>query len=113
MTTTSGMPGPVLSPSTSEAIQMLATAIRAARIRRGWTVHQLAERIGVSAPTVTAVEACRPGVAIGTVFEAAAIVGVPLFSDSDAERAAHSSRLRAELALLPSAARSRQVDDDF
>lgn len=102
-----------LSPSTLEAIQMLATAIRAGRLRRGWTVRQLAERVGVSHATITAVEAGRPGVAIGTVLEAATLVGVPLFSVSDAERTVHGALKRAELALLPASARPRPVDDDF
>ena len=76
-------------------------------------MRQLAERVGVSHATISAIEAGRPGVAIGTVLEAATLVGVPLFSPSDAERAAHFALKRAELALLPAAARQRTVDDDF
>lgn len=92
---------------------MLGTAIRVGRLHRGWTVRQLAERVGVSHATITAVEAGRPGVAIGTAFEAATLVGVPLFSESDAARETYGALKRAELALLPIAARPRRVDDDF
>ncbi|MGB3411093.1 MAG: helix-turn-helix transcriptional regulator [Microthrixaceae bacterium] len=107
------MARPPLSPSTTDAIETLATAIRGARIRRGWTVRQLAERVGVSHATISALEAGRPGVAIGTIFEAATLVGVPLFSTSNAERAAYGALKRTELALLPATARPRPVDDDF
>lgn len=92
---------------------MLATAIRAGRLQRGWTVAQLAERVGVSHATITAVEAGRPGVAVGTVFEAATLVGVPIFSPDPDRRAAHAALLKAELALLPATARRREIDDDF
>lgn len=102
-----------LTPATTEAIDTLASSIRAARIRRGWTVRQLAERIGVSHATVTAIEAGKPSVAIGTVFEAATLVGVPLFSTSESERRTHRALKRAELALLPATVRERPVDDEF
>lgn len=102
-----------LTPATTEAIHTLATSIRSARIRKRWTVRQLAERIGVSHATVTAIEAGKPSVAIGTVFEAATLVGVPMFSTSESERHVHSALKRAELALLPATVRSRPVDDEF
>lgn len=102
-----------LSPTTSEVLRTLAVSIRAGRLRRGWTVAQLAERVGVSHATITAVEAGRSGVAIGTVLEAATLVGVPLFSADETRRAAHGALKQAELALLPAAARRREIDDDF
>ncbi len=52
--------------------------------------------------------------AIGTVLEAATLVGVPLFSHDAERRAAYGALKSAELALLPEAARTRRaVDDDF
>ena len=93
---------------------MLATAIRSGRIRRGMTVRGLAERVGVSAPTIIKVERGDPGVAIGTVVEAASLVGVPLFDEFPDIRHRYAAQQRAELALLPAAARPRRkVDDDF
>lgn len=93
---------------------MLATAIRSGRIRRGMTVRGLAERVGVSAPTIIKVERGDPGVAIGTVVEAASLVGVPLFDELPDIRHRYAAQQRAELALLPAAARPRRkVDDDF
>lgn len=78
------------------------------------TVRELAERVGVSAPTIIKVERGDPGVAIGTVFEAATLVGVPLFDEHPDVRRSYAAQKRAELALLPAAARARrEVDDDF
>jgi hypothetical protein len=55
-----------------------------------------------------------PGVAIGTFFEAATLVGVPLFVD-DATRRRYAAQKQAELALLPASARRprRPIDDNF
>jgi len=102
-----------LSPSTRDALRTLTIAIRVGRLRRGWTVAQLAERVGVSHATITSLEAGRPGVAVGTVLEAATLVGVPLFSSDEVQRSSHEALLRTELALLPATARQRKIDDDF
>ena len=108
------MSGVVLSPAAEEALTLLASSIRVGRIRRGWTLAELAERVGVSRPTMMRVEAGSPGVAVGTVFEAARLVGVPLFSADPAERARLGAHQRAELALLPAEVRHRrEVDDEF
>ncbi len=105
----------VLSPVASEALQILAASIRAGRLQRRWSVTELAERIGVSRPTVTKIERGDPGVAVGTTLEAAALLGIALFDEQDDVRAHYGARRRAELALLPAAARrpKRAVDDDF
>ena len=74
---------------------------------------ELAERLGASPHTVMGIERGDPGVAIGTVMEAAVIVGVPLFSEDRFERDRALSVTRTMLALLPSRARAVKVDDDF
>jgi transcriptional regulator with XRE-family HTH domain len=103
-----------VSPATQEVLSILCNAIRAGRIGRGMTVRELAERVGVSAPTVIKVERGEPGVAIGTVLEAAKLVGVPLFDEHSDVRRLYGAQKRAELALLPAAARPRRrVNDDF
>lgn len=103
-----------VSPVTAEALEILASTIRAARLERKLTVRDLAERVGVSHPTIVKVERGDPGVAVGTVLEAATIVGVPLFAVEPDERGRYLAHKRAELALLPEAARPRRsIDDDF
>ena len=109
------MTGPVLSPLTNEALRLLGASIRTYRLRRRWSIIELARRVGVSHPTIIKIERGDPRVSIGTVLEAATLVGVPLF-DADAEvRARHGDRLSTELKLLPRAARmpAREADDDF
>ena len=103
-----------LSPSSQEALQLLGWSIRAARVRRRWSSAELAERVGVSRPTISKIEHGDPGVAIGTFFEAATLVGVPLFDD-DATRRRFAAHKRTELALLPESARRlrRTIDDNF
>jgi transcriptional regulator with XRE-family HTH domain len=103
-----------ISPAAREALEVLGVAIRTGRLQRRWTIAELAERVGVSRPTMAKIERGDPTVAIGTCFEAATLVGVPLFVDEDA-RVRYGAHKRAELALLPaSARRPRQViDDDF
>jgi transcriptional regulator with XRE-family HTH domain len=103
------------SAAAAEASIILGSSIRTARLRRRWTIEELAERVGVSRPTIIKVERGDPSVSMGTVFEAATLVGVPLFTADSAERERYGAMKRAELALLPSAARARtrDVDDNF
>jgi transcriptional regulator with XRE-family HTH domain len=93
---------------------VLAWSIRAARLRRRWSSAELAERVGVSRATISKLEQGNPGVAIGTFFEAATLVGVPLFAD-DTTRQRYAAHKRAELALLPESARRprKRIDDNF
>ena len=108
------MSTPRIAPSTHEAIQLLAVSIRVARLRRRWSSAELAERVGVSRATISKLEHGDPGVAIGTFFEAATLVGVPLFAD-DTTRQRYAAHKRAELALLPESARRprKRIDDNF
>ena len=100
-----------LSPATIGAVHILGGAIRAARLRRGWSVALLAERVGVSPPTITKIERGDPSVSIGTVFEAARIVDVELYGGHQ-ELAGHV--VGRELALLPQRGRTRRTaDNDF
>ena len=74
---------------------------------------ELAERVGVSHVTMSKVERGDPSVALGTAFEAAALVGVTLFDDDPARRRLESERNVDRLALLPRSTRRRRVDNDF
>lgn len=109
------MAGPVLSPLTTEALRLMAASIKAQRLRRKWSINGLAQRVGVSHPTMIKVERGDPSVAVGTVLEAATLVGVPLFDPDPGVRARHLDHLGTELALLPRAGRgtTAEVDDDF
>jgi transcriptional regulator with XRE-family HTH domain len=102
----------------ADAVAVLGQQIRQARFARKWTATDLAARIGVDRRTVAAIEAGDPSVSVGNAFNAADILGVPLFG---AEDRAELARLRREgrerLALLPvrvDRPRLRaEPDDDF
>jgi transcriptional regulator with XRE-family HTH domain len=103
-----------LSPITLEAATLLGASVRLARRRRRWTVAELAERVGVSEATMLKVEHGDPGVRLGISFEAAALVGVPLFDEDRARRALEAGRVEDQLAVLPQRIRRpTEVDDDF
>jgi len=101
----------IISQGSRAAVGILGESIRAARLRRGWSVAVLAERVGVSALTITNIERGSPSVAIGTVFEAARIVGVELFGG---HQDLAGQVVRNELALLPRRGRTRRkASNDF
>lgn len=104
-----------ISPITTEALQLLAASIKVQRLRRHWSIDELARRVGVSHPTIINIERADAKVAIGTFLEAAVLVGVPLFDADPMVRTRRHDRLAAELKLLPKAGRLSRVepDDDF
>src|SRR5271155_2365484 len=84
-----------------EALALLGQMIRAERIDRKITGEEMASRMGVSRSLIQRIEKGDPGCAIGAVFEAAAITGVPLF-EADRERLeAHRAVTGEMLRLLP------------
>jgi transcriptional regulator with XRE-family HTH domain len=100
-----------LSGPSSEAVRILGESIRAARLRRGWSVAVLAERAGVTTQTIARIERGAPGVAIGTVFEAAHLTGVDLYGGN---RDQVGRMVTSDLALLPQRGRGRrEADNDF
>jgi transcriptional regulator with XRE-family HTH domain len=102
----------------ADAAVVLGQQIKVARFARKWTAAELAARIGVDRRTVAAIESGDPGVSIGNAFNAADILGVPLFG---AEDRVELARLRREgrdrIALLPAridtARTNPEPDDDF
>lgn len=105
-----------LRPAAADAVTVLGQLIRRGRIERGWTVQQLAATLGVSHPTLTAIEKGKPTVAIGTVLTAADLVGVRLFGLDQTELAIRRRQGEDILSLLPKAvvpSQKNEVDDDF
>ena len=98
-----------------EAAQLLGRLIRRARIEQGLTAEALAERAGISRGLVQRIEKGEMGCAIGAVFEAAAIVGVPLFDAPPAELASRVAETEYTLRLLPRSVRTSDtyVKADF
>lgn len=103
------------SPYAVDAARLLGERIRAARLRRRWSQEDLAGRAGVTPNTLRKVERGDPSVALGTAFELAALLNVPLFYDDSSRMTLELDRVAAQNALLPQRVRSssRAVNDDF
>jgi len=100
---------------TREAAILLARQIQLGRKQRKWTEHELADRAGIARATLQKIEKGDLSVAIGLVFEVAALVGVALFDEERHSLPTHIARTDDKLALLPSAVRKRRasVVDEF
>ena len=98
-----------------EAAELLGLTIRSARIERGMTVADVAERAGMSRGLVHRIEKGGTGSSVGAAFEAAAVVGVRLFEAGPATLTRHLSMERDKRALLPHSVRrgTAKVRDDF
>lgn len=102
------------SPIAVEAAGLLGARVRLARRERGWTLRELAERVGVTQPTMSKIERGDPSVGLGVAFEAAAIAGVPLFDSNRSRVRIETARVDDRLALLPQLVRKpAEPDDDF
>jgi transcriptional regulator with XRE-family HTH domain len=94
---------------------MLGAQIRLGRIQRRFSQAELAQRVGVSVETMRKIERGDMSVALGSVFEAAAIAGVSLFDSDPDRRRGEVRRIRELLTLLPSRVDepTGPVRDDF
>lgn len=100
-------PKPVL-----HAAELLGAQVHEARLRRRWSVRELAERAGISTGTLHKVERGDPSVMLGTALDVATLVGVPLYHDDRSRLSEEVLHSRARLALLPRAVRPRTGDLD-
>lgn len=98
-----------------EAVKLLGGLIREGRKERGWTVQELADRVGVSRWTMQRLETGDPRCQVGAAFEAATLVGVDLFETDRVGLVKHLRHVEDKLRLLPKAVRVKpgEVDDDF
>ena len=104
-----------ISNHTRRTLKILAAMIAAARKERKMSQSELAQRLGVSRLTVRAIEQGGSTVAIGTVFEAAVTVGIPLLAEDKKEQDRLATSIAAIARVLPERGRGRNqvVDDDF
>jgi len=102
-------------PQVREAATVLGLEVARARRERRWTAVDLAERAGISPVTLRKIERGDPSVALGTVFEVASLLGIPLLSPDRRGLAQLADQATTRLALLPARVRARhtEVRDDF
>lgn len=90
---------PPTYPRARRQIEALGNRLRTARLRRQMTQGQLAERVGVSVPTVAKLEDGDPSTSLATVLRVLSVLGldsdVDLLAANDAlGRSLQDSRLR-------------------
>lgn len=98
----------------TERITQLGQRIRIARIRRGWSVAELASKAGINRNTLTALELGRPGTAVGVCVTVLWALGLDksfnVVADPDSDL--HGKALEA--ARRPTrAGKSRKASDDY
>jgi len=98
-----------------DAAALLGGLIREARNERKITTKELADRAGISRGLLQRIEKGNLKCEIGTVFEAATIVGVKLFDANESAVNQYLRHTREKLSLLPKSVRkqSKTVRDDF
>jgi len=98
-------------------MRLLGITIRAERKLKKMTEQALAERVGVSRSFIRRVERGDMSCSIGSVFEAAYIVGIPLFDAMPNTRQMEQQidRVKDKLVLLPKTIhkKTKVIDDDF
>ena len=67
---------PPTHPQARRQIEALGTRLRAARMRRGMTQGQLAERVGVSIPTIGKLEDGVPSTSLATMLRVLTVLGL-------------------------------------
>lgn len=105
----------IYSRYTHEALQLMASRIKTARLERGITVQALCERAGISRDLLYRIERGDPACSIGVVFEVSTLLGLTLFQSDYGELAFKNKMVEDKLALLPRRARPTklEIDDDF
>lgn len=97
----------------SERLQNLAARIRVARIRRGWSIAETAEKAGVNRNTLSALEAAKPGVGIGNYVAVLWILGLDHTLDgvADPDKDIHGKTLEAS--RRPRRARKSEPKNEY
>ena len=99
-----------------EQVVQLGQRIRLARIRRGWSVAELAEKAGINRNTLTALELGRPGTAVGVSFTVLWALGLDtsLNAVADPDNDLHGKALEASRRPTRAGKPRKQTDDhDF
>lgn len=98
----------VASHRAREWAMLLGSEIKRARLHSGMAINDLASRVGVSHPTVIALESGSLKVAIGTYLEAASVLNIPLMGTDQSVR----GRIETNRAIIELSPRGRSVQTE-
>ena len=104
------------SKYTKEACTLLGQHIQLGRKAKLWTEKDLADRAGISIPTLRKIEKGDLNIALGFAFEVATLVGVQLFDAGPSRLSNDIDILKDKIALLPKKIKipkKEVVNDDF
>lgn len=98
----------------SERISQLGQRVRVARIRRGWSVAELASKAGINRNTLTALELGKPGTAVGVCFTVLWALGLDRSLDAVADPDGDLHGKALEASRRPArAGKSRKASDEY
>jgi transcriptional regulator with XRE-family HTH domain len=98
----------------SERVAQLGQRIRVARIRRGWSIADLASKAGINRNTLSALELGKPGTAIGVCVTVLWSLGLEKSFDNVADPDADTHGKALETAKRPMrAGKSRKAGSDY
>lgn len=104
----------VIPLQAAERVAELGQRIRLARIRRGWSVVDLATKAGINRNTLTALELGKPGTAIGVCFTVLWALGLDKSLDAVADPDSDLHGKALEASRRPTrAGRAWKVVDDY
>ena len=94
-----------LFPRAQQRIEGLGDRLRAARLRRGTSLSEMATRVGVSRMTLRALEKGEPSVSLSLLIRVLSVLGL----DSDIDRIASEDEVGHRLADARSLPQRRQL----
>ncbi|MBS0349522.1 MAG: helix-turn-helix domain-containing protein [Proteobacteria bacterium] len=98
----------------AEQVTQLGQRIRIARIRRGWSVADLASKAGINRNTLTALELGRAGTAVGVCFTVLWALGLDRTLDGIADPDADLHGKALEAARRPArASKPRKASEEY
>lgn len=105
----------MISRFSQQALKTLGNLLKTARQKQSISQAALAERLAITRQTVMAIEKGDHKVAIGTVFECAHVLGIPLFSDNPQQLSQWQATLNTFAGILPKKTRTKKpkVSDEF
>ncbi|MDP3873594.1 MAG: helix-turn-helix domain-containing protein [Methyloversatilis sp.] len=104
----------VMPQQATEQVVQLGQRIRVARIRRGWSVADLASKAGINRNTLTALELGKPGTAVGVCFTVLWALGLDKSLDAVADPDSDLHGKALEASRRPTrAGKARKAIDDY
>ena len=104
----------VITLQVAERVTQLGQRIRVARIRRGWSVIDLASKAGVNRNTLTALELGKPGTAVGVCVTVLWALGLDKTLDAVADPDTYLHGKALEASRRPKrAGKPRKVSDIY